>query len=32
MGNIKQEIESNKENSKGGCPTKLTPHNKQALV
>ena len=32
MGNTKKEIDSDKENDKRGYPTKLTPHNKQALV
>jgi len=32
IGRVKQEIDGNKENSKGGRPSKLSPRNKQAII
>ncbi|KAG5735617.1 hypothetical protein E4T56_gene6944 [Termitomyces sp. T112] len=32
IGRISRELEVDKENHPGGCPAKLTPHNKQAIV
>ena len=32
IGRIKKEIDSDKENNKGGCPSKLTAKDKQAII
>ena len=32
IGRIKKELHMNKENSKGGCPSKLSPHDKQSII
>ncbi|KAF8802286.1 hypothetical protein BYT27DRAFT_7112894 [Phlegmacium glaucopus] len=31
VGRIKREVDSDKENNKGGRPSKLSPHDKQAI-
>ena len=32
IGRIKQKVDLDKENSKGGCPSKLFSHNKQSII
>jgi transposase len=32
VGRIKKEVDSDKENSKGGHPSKLSPHDKQSII
>jgi transposase len=32
IGRIKKEMDWDKENSKGGCPSKLSPRNKQSII
>jgi transposase len=32
VGRIKKEMDSDKENSKGGCPSKLSHHDKQSII
>ena len=32
IGRIKKEVDTNKENNKGGCPSKLSPHDKQSIL
>jgi transposase len=32
IGRIKKEVDSDKENSKGGCPSKLSSHDRQSII
>jgi len=32
IGRIKKEVDGNKENSKGGCPSKLSPIDKHSII
>jgi transposase len=32
IGRIKKEVDTDKENSKGGCPFKLSPYDKQSIL
>src|SRR5882757_3396012 len=32
IGRIKKEMDGDKENSKGGCPSKLSSHDKQSVI
>ena len=32
ISRIKQEVDMDKENSKGGRPSKLSPHDKQSII
>ena len=32
IGRIKKEVDTDKENNKGGCPPKLSPYDKQSII
>ena len=32
VGRIRKEVDSEKENNQGGCPSKLSPHDKQSII
>ena len=32
IGRISREVEGDKENHPGGCPSKLSPHDKQSII